>query len=204
MASTPAKAAPSNPRLARVLREAGWILLLAAGVYLALALGSYSKGDPGPFFSGTGAPVANRAGAVGAWLAEREAMWGAIEDAELHGLPLAGALVDPFDVDTMNRSLVPQGLVYGAGMAASLASRSAVTRRNALTFSVTTSVPTSSPVRAEPRTTTCRAIPRSASAAAPGMSARASASRTANAKRLPASAWTGHSSMGSTVREPRL
>jgi S-DNA-T family DNA segregation ATPase FtsK/SpoIIIE len=70
MASTPAKAAPSNPRLARVLREAGWILLLAAGAYLALALGSYHKGDPGPFFSGTGAAVANRAGALGAWLAD--------------------------------------------------------------------------------------------------------------------------------------
>src|SRR5512139_576322 len=70
MASTPAKAAPSNPRLARVLREAGWILLLAAGIYLALALGSYHKGDLGPVFSGTGAPVANRAGGVGAWLAD--------------------------------------------------------------------------------------------------------------------------------------
>ncbi len=70
MASTPAKAAPANPRLARILREAGWILLLAGGAYLALALGSYDKGDPGPFFSGTGAPVANRAGVVGAWLAD--------------------------------------------------------------------------------------------------------------------------------------
>ena len=69
MAATPAKSAPPNPRLARVLREAGWIVLLAAGLYLALALGTYDRGDPGPFFSGSGAPVTNRAGAAGAWLA---------------------------------------------------------------------------------------------------------------------------------------
>ncbi len=70
MAASPAKTAAPNPRLARVLREAGWILLLAAGAYLALALGSYDRGDPGPFFSGSGQPVANRAGALGAWLAD--------------------------------------------------------------------------------------------------------------------------------------
>ncbi|MBL0141237.1 MAG: DNA translocase FtsK 4TM domain-containing protein [Betaproteobacteria bacterium] len=70
MAATPEKSAPPNPRLARVLREAGWILLLATGVYLALALGTYDRGDPGPFFSGSGAPVVNRAGALGAWVAE--------------------------------------------------------------------------------------------------------------------------------------
>ena len=61
MASTPAKAAPPNPRLARVLREAGWILLLAAGLYLALALGTFHENDSGPFVS-TGAPIANKAG----------------------------------------------------------------------------------------------------------------------------------------------
>ena len=54
--------------------------------------------------------------AVGAWLSGREAMWGAIEEAELQGLPLDGTTVDPFDVDTMNRALVPHGLVYGAGV----------------------------------------------------------------------------------------
>jgi len=53
-----------------VLREAGWILLLAAGAYLALILASYSRTDPGPFFSGTGAPVANQGGVAGAWIAE--------------------------------------------------------------------------------------------------------------------------------------
>jgi len=53
-----------------VLREAGWILLLAIGAYLALVLASYHRGDPGPFFSGSAAPVANRGGVAGAWIAE--------------------------------------------------------------------------------------------------------------------------------------
>ncbi|MEP7260880.1 MAG: DNA translocase FtsK 4TM domain-containing protein [Usitatibacter sp.] len=53
-----------------MLREAGWILLLAIGAYLALVLASYHRGDPGPFFSGSGAPVANRGGVAGAWIAE--------------------------------------------------------------------------------------------------------------------------------------
>jgi DNA segregation ATPase FtsK/SpoIIIE, S-DNA-T family len=71
MADIPqSNSAPPNPRLARVLREAGWILLLAIGLYLALALATYQKSDPGPFFSGTGQAVANRAGVVGAWLAD--------------------------------------------------------------------------------------------------------------------------------------
>ena len=68
MAATPAKTAPPNPRLARVLREAGWILLLAIGVYLAIALGTYHQDDSGPFVS-TGQPIANQGGALGAWLA---------------------------------------------------------------------------------------------------------------------------------------
>jgi S-DNA-T family DNA segregation ATPase FtsK/SpoIIIE len=53
-----------------VLREAGWILLLAVGAYLALVLATYHRGDPGPFFSGTGEPVANKGGVAGAWVAE--------------------------------------------------------------------------------------------------------------------------------------
>ncbi len=53
-----------------MLREAGWILLLAIGAYLALVLASYHRGDPGPFFSGSAAPVANRGGVAGAWIAE--------------------------------------------------------------------------------------------------------------------------------------
>lgn len=54
--------------------------------------------------------------AVGVWLSAREAMWEAIEGAELEGLPLGGAIVDPYDAEAINRVLVPQGLVYGAGI----------------------------------------------------------------------------------------
>jgi S-DNA-T family DNA segregation ATPase FtsK/SpoIIIE len=53
-----------------VLREAGWIIFLAAGIYLLLVLATYQRNDPGPFFSGTGSPIANKGGAMGAWLAD--------------------------------------------------------------------------------------------------------------------------------------
>ncbi len=52
------------------MREAGWILLLAAGAWLALVLATYSTSDPGPSFSGSGASIANKGGAVGAWFAD--------------------------------------------------------------------------------------------------------------------------------------
>ena len=54
---------------------------------------------------------------VGAWLSEREAQWDAIERAGYRPLPIAGELVDPFAAETVNRVLVPQGWVYGAGVA---------------------------------------------------------------------------------------
>jgi S-DNA-T family DNA segregation ATPase FtsK/SpoIIIE len=60
----------ANPRLGRILREAGWIVLAAVGVYLALVLGSYHREDPGPFHSGPSAEVHNRGGVAGAWIAE--------------------------------------------------------------------------------------------------------------------------------------
>ena len=52
------------------MREAGWIVVAAAGVYLALILATYHRSDPGPSFSGTGAAVMNKGGAVGAWFAD--------------------------------------------------------------------------------------------------------------------------------------
>ena len=70
MAHVPtANATAPNPRLGRVLREAGWIVFLAAGIYLVLVLATYSANDPGPFFSGNGDPLANKGGAAGAWRA---------------------------------------------------------------------------------------------------------------------------------------
>ena len=53
---------------------------------------------------------------VGAWIVAREAEWTALEDADYRPLPLDGALVDPFDVAAVNEALVPEGLVYGAGI----------------------------------------------------------------------------------------
>jgi DNA segregation ATPase FtsK/SpoIIIE, S-DNA-T family len=69
-AATRAPAPPAHPRLGRILREAGWIVFLAAGVYLALILSSYQRSDPGPFFRGPDGPVLNKGGAIGAWLAD--------------------------------------------------------------------------------------------------------------------------------------
>jgi hypothetical protein len=54
--------------------------------------------------------------AVGAWIAEREAQWGALEGREYRPLPLAAGEVDPFDVEAANAELLGQGLVYGAGV----------------------------------------------------------------------------------------
>jgi hypothetical protein len=53
---------------------------------------------------------------VGTWLTRREAMWAAFEDIPYAPLPLDGNLVDPFDVETVNRELIPSGVVYGAGI----------------------------------------------------------------------------------------
>ncbi len=54
--------------------------------------------------------------AVGTWLTSREALWAAFEEAPYRPLPFEGCLVDPFDVETANRELVPSGIVYGAGI----------------------------------------------------------------------------------------
>ncbi len=53
---------------------------------------------------------------VGAWIVAREAEWTALEEADYRPLPLDGALVDPFDAAAVNEALVPEGLVYGAGI----------------------------------------------------------------------------------------
>jgi S-DNA-T family DNA segregation ATPase FtsK/SpoIIIE len=59
-----------SPRFARLVREAWWLLVVAAVAYLGLVLASYTSSDPGWSFSGTGAPIGNRGGVVGAWLAD--------------------------------------------------------------------------------------------------------------------------------------
>ena len=64
-----------------------------------------------------GAPV-DRA-AVGRWIAAREAHWDTLEHADFGPLPLDdGQTADPFDAAAVNRRLLPQGLLYGAGLVA--------------------------------------------------------------------------------------
>jgi hypothetical protein len=53
---------------------------------------------------------------LGDWMAQREALWDELGDAAFEPLPIAGGQVDPFDIDTVNRALLPEGLVYGAGV----------------------------------------------------------------------------------------
>jgi DNA segregation ATPase FtsK/SpoIIIE, S-DNA-T family len=59
-----------SPRLAALVRESWWLLVVAAFLYLGLILGTYTRADPGWSFSGTGAPIQNKGGVVGAWLSD--------------------------------------------------------------------------------------------------------------------------------------
>jgi len=53
---------------------------------------------------------------VGAWLSEREGLWDVIEHTGYRPLPVDGDFVDPYATETVNRKLIPQGWVYGAGV----------------------------------------------------------------------------------------
>lgn len=54
-------------------------------------------------------------GELGEWLQLREQQWTAIETEVFQSLPLERGEFDPFAAAAVNRELVPQGLVYGAG-----------------------------------------------------------------------------------------
>jgi hypothetical protein len=53
---------------------------------------------------------------VGAWIAAREALWESLDDADYGAIPVDDVAADPFAVEAINRSLVPGGHVYGAGI----------------------------------------------------------------------------------------
>lgn len=53
---------------------------------------------------------------VGRWINEREALWEGVADRQLEPLPLNGNLYEPFAASSINQTLLPQGLVYGAGI----------------------------------------------------------------------------------------
>ncbi len=65
---------------------------------------------------GLAPPQAPERGELGRWIAAREALWNALEEAELESLPLAGRSFDPFDSAAINNILLDRGLVYGAGI----------------------------------------------------------------------------------------
>jgi len=52
---------------------------------------------------------------VGTWMREREQLWEGLESSGFEPLNLGHDRFDPFDADTINHVLVPQGYVYSAG-----------------------------------------------------------------------------------------
>ena len=62
--------APLPAKLAGLLREAKWLVLVALAAYLLLIFSTYHRADPAWSHSATGAVVGNAGGAVGAWLSD--------------------------------------------------------------------------------------------------------------------------------------
>lgn len=52
---------------------------------------------------------------VSRWIADREAAWQSLENADYMPVPLPSGACDPFDAAAINQELVADGLVYGAG-----------------------------------------------------------------------------------------
>ncbi len=64
------KSEPLPPRLAKLIREAWWLLFVGVAAYLALILFTYHKTDPGWSHALEAARIGNSGGVVGAWLAD--------------------------------------------------------------------------------------------------------------------------------------
>ena len=69
-APSPTMDTPEATRVSRLLREAGWIVLLALSAYLALIFATHVASDAGYFFSGLGGAVQNKGGVAGAWISD--------------------------------------------------------------------------------------------------------------------------------------
>ena len=67
---TVSKGAPLPAKLARLLREAKWLVLVAAALYLLLIFATFQRSDPGWSHSATDGVARNAGGAFGAWLAD--------------------------------------------------------------------------------------------------------------------------------------
>ena len=61
---------PLPARLAALLREARWLVLVAMAVYLLLIFSTFRRSDPGWSHSATDAVTRNAGGPVGAWLSD--------------------------------------------------------------------------------------------------------------------------------------
>ncbi|MCP5245059.1 MAG: DNA translocase FtsK 4TM domain-containing protein [Burkholderiales bacterium] len=59
-----------SPRVSRLLRESGWLILVGAAFYLILIFYSYDRGDPAWSHSGDSDHIRNAGGHIGAWLAD--------------------------------------------------------------------------------------------------------------------------------------
>jgi S-DNA-T family DNA segregation ATPase FtsK/SpoIIIE len=70
----PAQAKPNRkplaPRVAKLLREAWWLLAVGAALYLAMILGSYGPADPGWSRTGSDDAIHNAGGPFGAWFSD--------------------------------------------------------------------------------------------------------------------------------------
>jgi DNA segregation ATPase FtsK/SpoIIIE, S-DNA-T family len=62
--------APLPAKLAGLLREAKWLILVALAAYLLLILATYRRADPAWSHSATDAVTSNSGGVVGAWLSD--------------------------------------------------------------------------------------------------------------------------------------
>jgi DNA segregation ATPase FtsK/SpoIIIE, S-DNA-T family len=61
---------PLPGKVAALLRESKWFVVVAAALYLALVLTTFSKSDPGWSHSAAAAEIRNAGGRVGAWIAD--------------------------------------------------------------------------------------------------------------------------------------
>ena len=70
LTSTENKDSPLPARIAALLRESRWLLLLAVALYVVLVLYGYDRNDPAWSHSVSGAIAHNPGGVFGAWLAD--------------------------------------------------------------------------------------------------------------------------------------
>jgi hypothetical protein len=53
---------------------------------------------------------------IGPWIVARESLWETLEQDDFAALPVKGQAIDPFESSAVNAALLPEGLVYGAGI----------------------------------------------------------------------------------------